>query len=64
MLFWSGLAVGIAAFVLLIAYMEPDQIDHSRYKEGQIDAMTGKIHYHLVVNDDSTRTWEKINKEN
>jgi hypothetical protein len=28
------------------------------YYHGQIDALTGKIEYKLIVNADSTRTWE------
>lgn len=30
------------------------------YKQGQIDALTGKIKYRLIVNPDSTRTWERV----
>lgn len=29
------------------------------YRQGQIDALTGKVKYELVVQPDSTRTWEK-----
>lgn len=34
------------------------------YKQGQVDALTGKIEYKLVVQPDSTKSWEKIDKEN
>lgn len=30
------------------------------YKQGQIDAITGKVNYKLVINPDSTKTWEEI----
>jgi len=39
-----------------------DIADGNEYKKGQIDALTGKIKYHLVVNSDSTKTWELIIK--
>lgn len=32
----------------------------SGYKNGQIDAFTGKIEYRLVINPDSTREWKGI----
>lgn len=28
------------------------------YREGQIDALTGKVKYELKTNSDSTKTWE------
>ncbi len=31
-----------------------------RYRQGQIDALTGKVEYELRVNPDSTETWHKI----
>jgi hypothetical protein len=30
----------------------------SAYKDGQIDALTGKISVKLVTHSDSTKTWE------
>ena len=30
------------------------------FKDGQVKALTGTIKYELVVQQDSTRTWEKI----
>ena len=30
------------------------------YKDGQVDAVTGKMQYQLVVHSDSTKTWERI----
>ena len=29
-------------------------------KQGQIDALTGKVQYELVTNADRTRTWEYV----
>lgn len=30
------------------------------YAHGQIDALTGKVKYELVVKPDSTRVWQRI----
>ena len=32
------------------------------FKEGQIDALTGNVKYELIINPDSTRSWERIDK--
>lgn len=32
------------------------------YYKGQVHALTGNVKYELVVNPDSTRTWETIDK--
>jgi len=54
---------GIIFMSLMVVFelaFTADDDDSIRYKQGQIDAMTGKIKYHLVVQPDSTKTWEKI----
>ncbi len=52
------LAVGIILMLVIsVIFIEP-----TVYKEGQIDALTGNVKYHLVVNPDSTRTWKRIIK--
>lgn len=56
---WEGIIVGVSIGLLLMLIVLPI-VDNKNYKEGQIDAFTGKIVYELVVQDDSTRTWEKI----
>lgn len=43
----------IVWFFLLFMHIKYD------YKQGQIDALTGKIKYELRTNADSTKTWEK-----
>jgi hypothetical protein len=30
------------------------------YAKGQIDALTGNVHYHLVAKPDSSKVWERI----
>jgi len=32
------------------------------YRGGQVDALTGKVKYHLVTNDASEVSWELISK--
>lgn len=57
----GGLVVGVAWFILVI-YGYSEQAEF-RYQQGQIDALTGKIEYHLVTKSDSTRVWEKIEED-
>jgi hypothetical protein len=45
-------------FVIVLILISPDW-----YKQGQIDALTGKVKYHLVIQDDSTKTWEPIEEK-
>ncbi|MCP3924531.1 MAG: hypothetical protein GY714_18310 [Desulfobacterales bacterium] len=33
------------------------------HKQGQIEALTGTIKYHLVTHEDQTVTWEEIEGE-
>ena len=33
------------------------------YKHGQIDAINGKVKYHLVKQEDNSMTWEYISNE-
>lgn len=42
--------------ISLLAYLEPIE----EYKQGQIDAMTGKVKYELQTQNDSTRIWVEI----
>ena len=52
--FVTDIVVGI---ILTFTFLN---ITDMTYKDGQIDALTGEIHYHMVVNEDSTRTWELL----
>lgn len=36
---------------------------NNRYKDGQVDAILGKVYYEKVTHDDETVTWEWIEKE-
>lgn len=56
----SGL--GIVCFGIAIGILI-GRTDKTNYKQGQIDALTGNIKYELVINDDSTKTWEEINND-
>ena len=56
-MYWIGVTSGmLLAIIMMLILGTPD----SRYKDGQVDALTGKVKYELVVQDDSTRTWESI----
>jgi len=48
-----GLLSGIVFMGTLLNMPKNDQ-----YRQGQIDALTGKVHYELMMNADSTKTWE------
>ena len=50
-----------AMFTLVMSYLVIQK--ENPYKQGQIDALTGKIKYELKTNPDSTKTWEFIEKE-
>ena len=58
--FIRGLLIG-AILTLLVGtlYVNPKH-EKKGHRQGQIDALTGKIHYELITHDDSTRTWERI----
>ena len=54
--FFAGIFFGLIIGAMFVGFLKPS------YEDGQIDALTGNIRYELVVNADSTRTWEEINK--
>lgn len=47
---------GACIVAFAIGFTETDK----NYRQGQIDALTGKVQYHLVVHPDKTATWEEI----
>jgi len=52
--FMVGLIVGFAISIF---------ITMNYYKSGQIDALTGKVAYELVVHPEKTSFWEAIDKK-
>jgi len=56
--FISVFIVGVVVEMFLLVIMM--NAKNMTYKDGQIDALTGKIEYHLITNPDSTKTWESI----
>lgn len=48
----------IAIFSIIISIVVNNAEEHA-YKQGQIDAINGKIAYSLKINDDKTSTWVK-----
>jgi len=53
-----GMIIGMILITVLIVFVW--DIPECKYRKGQIDALTNKIEYHLVINEDSTRTWELL----
>ncbi len=60
-IFGAGVAVGFILVILILA-LRPIETS-SEYRKGQVDALTGVIHYELVTHPDSTKTWEFIEIE-
>lgn len=59
--FLENMAVGVVVglfFVSVTFGLINKRAKDSSYKKGQIDALTGKIKYRLITNNDSTKTWE------
>lgn len=66
---WSGIAIGLLASLVLFFVIIGIQ-DNSKsegynlgHKDGQIDAINGKIYYHLKTKPDSTREWVLIKQQ-
>lgn len=55
--FFIGCCIGVIITCLVIWFYPEKSIG---YKQGQIDALSGKIKFHLVKKIDSTKTWEEI----
>jgi len=56
--FLCGVATRIVLGIILLGVIV--NIADTTYEDGQIDALTGNVKYHLVINPDSTKTWESI----
>lgn len=55
-----GAIAGIMVIIVVLVFCSV--IYDYGYKQGQIDAINGKIKYHLVVTDDKTSRWVLIRK--
>lgn len=54
----EGLIYAIVLLMVTLAILT--LVEARAYKVGQVDALTGKVKYELVVNADSTKTWEEV----
>lgn len=59
----TGIVIGIVAVSIFFLFVACPLNKETSYKQGQIDALIGKVKYELVTQPDSTRTWEEINEE-
>lgn len=57
--FMWGICFGLFIVFLLILTTNPRE---NFYKKGQIDAINGKIAYHLVKQENGSTIWEEVNK--
>lgn len=56
--FFTDFIIGaVTGIILWAAIFNPIK---TGYKQGQIHALTGHAKYELVINPDSTKTWEEI----
>ena len=59
---WIPFCFGIIICFIIMAFVM-NNVHVDAYKEGQVDAINGKISYQLTTHDDKTQTWEKIDKK-
>jgi hypothetical protein len=56
----EGVGILCGIFVMAGIVLFSTEVSDESYKQGQVDALTGKVKYELVVNADSTKTWEEV----
>ena len=58
----SSLVLALLLFIMLFFAVDYTQQKSSTegYKQGQVDALTGKINYKLTTAPDSTKTWQEV----
>lgn len=55
------IAFGLAGIILGSIKLFYDKAFEEGYKQGQIDALTGKVKYELSKNEDGELVWTEIN---
>jgi hypothetical protein len=58
--FFMGCFIGMIAFIIVLQIVSLGGTNSPEYKQGQIDAQTGKINWVLTKNTDGTTTWEHV----
>ena len=60
---WLIFSIGMMLFFagFFVAYTDASYIDG--YRNGQIDAINGQIHFHLQINKDGSTSWVEIPKQ-
>ena len=56
---WFGISCVLLG-IFLLGMLGGTLIMVGKYREGQIDALTGNAYYELIEHEDNTRTWERI----
>ena len=57
---YKAVTIFIVAVLVVFLAIQSFQVG---YRLGQLDAIRGKIKYHLVTREDSSRTWQEIEGE-
>lgn len=55
---------GIIAGLIIATLLTAKESTNEGYKQGQIDAINGKIKYELKENEDKSKTWHNKNYQN
>lgn len=60
--FWGSLSLGwvLGGLTVVVFLLATDSTHQDGVRKGQIQCLTGDVQYHLVMQPDSTRTWERI----
>jgi hypothetical protein len=53
----------IVLFLIFVIFISKDKYKEG-YKDGQVDAINGKVKYELKENEDKTTDWVEIKKKN
>jgi hypothetical protein len=61
--FLAGVLIGLIIGIATVAIRDEHNAEATLpYRQGQIDALTGKVKYHLVEKENKEKVWEEIVK--
>lgn len=59
--FFAGVGFGMLLLTMILTVSSEHSVI---YKQGQVDALTGKVKFHLVENPDGTKEWKRKQENN
>lgn len=57
---WAIMMVVAVLFTGLLVWHAGVENGKLQYRQGQIDALNGKVQYELVINEDNEKIWQKL----